>query len=63
MIELLLLAVAFILYWIAQKYFSTKEDEFVCFETAGTFIVILATFLFMLATLLAVNNAYLLHDR
>jgi hypothetical protein len=63
MIELLLLAVASILYWIAQKYFSKEEDDFTCFGTTGTIIVIIATFLFLSSTLLAIHNAYFTHGQ
>jgi len=63
MIELLLLAVASTIYWIAQKYFSKKQEEFTCFETTGTIMVIVATILFLMSTLLAVHNAYLSYGK
>jgi len=59
MIELLLLLIASVLYWVAKKYFSKEERGFTCFGTKGTIIVIVASIIFFLSTILGINNIYL----
>lgn len=63
MIELLLLLLFWITYWIAEKCYSKKEGDYMVFDKKGSILFIISFSFLLFSTILAIYNLYFEYDK